>query len=113
MTCKFHKAIGSLTKDRPDAALVYISTLLPVLIGGGLLVETGRLLDLQTSLLERADAVALTGAAELNRRPAVGDASSSVDRATNASNRFGTSGRTKFTMSNVRFLAGLPASKPL
>ena len=119
MTCKLHKLIGSLAKDRHGAALVSVSMLLPVLIGGGLLaVDAGRLYNPQTSLQGGADALALASAAELNRRPAFGGAPSSIDRATNAINnlvqnqsRFGTSGRAKFTVSNVRFLSGLPATE--
>jgi len=117
MGWRFYKRIRSLAKHRHGIALVYLSMLLPVLIGGGLLAtEARRLFGLQTSLHEGADALALAGAAELNLRRAFGCPPSSIDQATNDINnlvqnqsRFGTNGRAKFSVSNVRFLSGLSA----
>jgi hypothetical protein len=109
MTWKLHKLIGSLAKDRRGAALLYVSMLLPVLIGGGLLaIDASRLFNLQTSLQEGADALALAGAAELDRRPAFGGAPSSIDRATNAINNL-VQNQSVF-MHNARFFSNPPAS---
>jgi Flp pilus assembly protein TadG len=56
--------------DRSAMALIYVTILLPVLIGFGLLaVDVGRLTTLQSTLQHGADALALAGAAELDRRP--------------------------------------------
>jgi len=56
--------------DRSAAALVYVTVALPVLIGFGLLaIDVGRLTTLQSTLQHGADALALAGAAELDRRP--------------------------------------------
>src|SRR5438034_831535 len=56
--------------DRSAAALVYVTVALPVLIGFGLLaIDVGRLTTLQSTLQHGADALALAGGAELDRRP--------------------------------------------
>ena len=50
--------------------LVYVTLLLPVLIGTAVLaIDAARLSNLQTFLQNGADALALTGAAELDRKP--------------------------------------------
>src|SRR5947207_12277618 len=57
-------------RDRSAAALVYVTVALPVLIGFGLLaIDIGRLTTLQSTLQHGADALALAGGAELDRRP--------------------------------------------
>lgn len=66
-------------RDRSAAALIYVTITLPVLIGFGLLaVDFGRLTTLQSTLQHGADALALAGAAELDRRP------DAIDRANRA-----------------------------
>ena len=57
-------------RDRSAAALIYVTVALPVLIGFGLLaIDIGRLTTLQSTLQHGADALALAGGAELDRRP--------------------------------------------
>jgi len=57
-------------RDRSAAALIYVTVALPVLIGFGLLaIDVGRLTTLQSTLQHGADALALAGGAELDRRP--------------------------------------------
>jgi hypothetical protein len=107
MTCELHKRFGSIAKDRQDAALFCVSTLLPVLIGGVLLAaEAARLFNLQ--LREGADATALAGAAKPDRRPAFGGTPSSIKRATNAISNL-VQNQSVF-MYNARFFSNLPAS---
>lgn len=56
--------------DRSGMALIYITITLPVIISLGVLaVDLGRLATLQSSLQHGADALALAGAGELDRRP--------------------------------------------
>ena len=56
--------------DRSGAVLIYVTASLPVLIGFGLLaIDVGRLTTLQSTLQHGADALALAGGAELDRRP--------------------------------------------
>lgn len=57
-------------RDRSAMALAYVTIALPVLIGFGLLaIDIGRLTTLQSTLQHGADALALAGGAELDRRP--------------------------------------------
>jgi Flp pilus assembly protein TadG len=70
---------ASLREDSRGIALIYITIALPVIIGFSLLgVDVGRLWSLQSSLQHAADALALAGAAELDRR---NDAIIRADRA--------------------------------
>jgi hypothetical protein len=107
MTCELHKRFGSIAKDRQGAALLCVGTLLPVLIGGVLLVaEAARLFNLQ--LREGAHDLALAGAAKLDGRPAFGGTPSSINRATNAINNL-VQNQSVF-MHNARFFSNPPAS---
>lgn len=98
-------------RDREGGVAVYVGVLLPLLIAGAIVgVDAGRLFTLQTSLQDGADALALAGAAELDRR------SSAIARANNAiatlvenKQKFDSSGLTEVTVSQVRFLKELPA----
>ncbi len=54
-------------RDESGLSLIYVTLSLPVIIGFGMLaVDVGRLTSLQTSLQAGADALALSGAAELD-----------------------------------------------
>ncbi len=56
--------------DTSGISLIYVTMALPVLIGFGLLaIDYGRLTSLHSSLQNGADALALAGAGELDRRP--------------------------------------------
>lgn len=100
--------------DRAEggAVLVWLAILIPVLLGlGTLAVDMSRLFSLQTQLQNAADALALSGAAELN------SSSTSITRSTNAINnlvvnnqRFGANGIGQVAVSSIRFLQALPAS---
>jgi len=69
-----HRGLRSLfrrlRRDERGAVLVYVTIMLPVLVGFGVLaVDAARLSNLATSLQKGADALALAGAAELDRKP--------------------------------------------
>lgn len=56
--------------DESGAIAIYVALMLPFLVGLSLLViDGGRLFNLDTSLQNNVDALALAGAAELDRRP--------------------------------------------
>lgn len=62
--------VRRFNSDRSAVALIYVTVALPVLVGFGLLaIDVGRLTTLQSTLQHGADALALAGAAELDRRP--------------------------------------------
>src|SRR5258708_3955373 len=113
-TCRQARQFGrSLWKDTSGVILPYVTLLLPVIIGLGLLALDGaRLMGLQTQLQNAADAFALAGAAELDRLP------DSIDRANQAINILMKNRNSKnvgdgadfVTMGRRRFLSSLPAS---
>ena len=73
------KALKDLRKDTSGLALIYVTALLPVIIGFSLLaIDVGRLSTLNSTLQHGADALALAGAGELDRRT---DAITRADRA--------------------------------
>src|SRR3989442_14597942 len=64
------RRIGGAYRGRDGTVAIYVTILLPFLIGGALLtVDAGRLHSLQTFLQAGADALALAGAAELDGHP--------------------------------------------
>jgi Flp pilus assembly protein TadG len=104
--------IPGSTKDERGAVLVYVALLLPVLTGTALLVIDGaRLSNLQSFLQNGADALALAGAAELDRRPtAITRANSAMANLIQNNHKFSAVGPATVTIGNVRFLTGLPPS---
>ena len=98
--------------DQSGIALIYVTVALPVLVGFSLLaIDVGRLSSLQSSLQHGADALALAGAGELDRRP---DAIVRANRAiaelvTTNTSLFGTSVVTiDESQVSVRYLATIP-----
>src|SRR6185436_4585386 len=64
------RKISRFRRDDRGAVLIYVTLVMPVLVGFALLaVDAARLQNLQTSLQKGADALALAGAAELDRKP--------------------------------------------
>jgi hypothetical protein len=99
----------------------YVTILLGVIVGVGVLALDGaRYMSLQTQLQQGADALALAGAAELDRMPASAQGSDdSISRATAAINNqtfvvnstiFGAGSAANVQVSAIRFLSALPAS---
>ena len=59
----------SLWQDTSGIILPYVTVMLVVIIGGSLLaVDGSRFMSLQTQMQKAADALALAGARELNRK---------------------------------------------
>src|SRR5580692_6276032 len=60
----------NLWHDRRGTVLPYVAMMLAVIIGlAALAIDASRLMNVQTQLQNAADALALAGAAELDRRP--------------------------------------------
>lgn len=104
-------------RDNRGAVGVYVTVLLPVLIGGALLsVDGARLSSLNSFMQAGADAFALAGAAELDgQSQPTGD--DSITRAKNAINNMmanrnkmalGDSGSASITPATITFLSALP-----
>ncbi|MFN4140911.1 pilus assembly protein TadG-related protein [Aestuariivirga sp.] len=104
----------SLHADQSGMVLIYVTLLLPVIVGFALLaVDVGRFTTLQSSLQHGSDALALAGAAELDRRP------DAITRSESAMNTFITRNKALFTSSaadvgwddvETCYLSALPAS---
>ena len=103
----------SLWKDTSGVILPYVTMLLVVIIGVGLLALDGaRLMGLQTQLQNAADAYALAGAAELDRLPdSIDRANRAIDVLMKNRNSEDVGGGAGFvTVARRRFLSSLPAS---
>ena len=93
------KAARSFWQDTDGIILPYVTVMLVVIVGTSLLaLDGGRSMSLQSQLQKGADALAIAGAAELDRMP------DSTDRAVNAINNlvtnssvFGTGGTANVT----------------
>jgi Flp pilus assembly protein TadG len=104
------KATRSFWHDTDGVILPYVTVMLVVIVGTSLLaLDGGRYMSLQSQLQKGADALAIAGAAELDRMP------DSTDRAVNAVNNlitnssvFGTGGAANVTDSQIRFMSTLP-----
>jgi Flp pilus assembly protein TadG len=66
---RFLHCINTFWNDTSGLMLPYVTVMLPVLVGFGLLALDGaRYMSLQTQMQEAADALALAGARELNQQ---------------------------------------------
>jgi Flp pilus assembly protein TadG len=101
---------SKLWKDTSGVILPYVTIMLVVIVGFSVLALDGaRFVNLQTQLQHGADALALAGAAELNRMP------DSACRATNAINAYirnvyGPQAGENVTATSIRYLSSLPAN---
>src|SRR5579871_306257 len=104
--------IRHLTSDTRGVILPYVTVMLVVVVGVAVLaLDGGRLMSLQTQLQNGADALALAGAAELDRLP------DSEARAVNAINHllanstlFGTGSDRDARIAGIAFYSALPGS---
>ena len=106
------KAARSFWQDTDGIILPYVTVMLVVIVGISLLaLDGGRAISLQSQLQKGADALAIAGAAELDRMP------DSTTRAVNAINNlitnssvFGTGAAANVTDAQIRFIGrDLPA----
>src|SRR5438034_816543 len=98
--------------DTSGIILPYVTMMLVVIVGLSVLALDGaRVMSLQTQLQNGADALALAGAAELDRLPdAETRARTAIERLPTNSTRFGSGANRTITASNIQFYRRLPAS---
>jgi len=98
--------------DTTGAVAIYVTIMLPVLIGVSLLaVDASRLYNLQSLLQKGADALALAGAAELDRRlTAITRSNNAIANLVQNQHKFAVGGVASIAVSQVRFLSALPAN---
>ena len=103
---------ATFARDTRGTVILYVTILLPALIGFGLLaVDGGRLFNLQTSLQAAADAFALAGAAELDgRADAIARANNAIDTLVQNRSKFSVAGLANVTVASRRYLRELPAN---
>jgi len=105
------RALG-FPRDERGAVLIYVTLLMPVLVGFALLaVDAARLQNLQTSLQKGADALALAGATELDRKPtAIERADAAIANLVANKHKFSTVGLAAVAVAGKRYLSSLPTS---
>src|SRR5215467_9944163 len=98
--------------DTSGVILPYVTVMLVVIVGLSVLALDGaRFMSLQTQLQNGADALALAGAAELDRLPdAERRARTAIQRLLTNSTLFGAGASRIIKVSNVQFYRRLPAS---
>jgi len=102
----------ALWDDTSGVILPYVTIMLVVIVGLSVLALDGaRLMSLQTQLQNGADALALAGAAELDRLPdAETRARTAIERLLTNSTTFGSGASRTIAVSNIKFYSRLPAS---
>ena len=102
----------ALWDDRSGAILPYVALMLIAIIGlAALAIDGSRLMNVQTQLQNAVDALALAGAAELDRRPdSIIRARAAIDNL--VANSVAGTGQVA-EVSNVEFLQSLPVSEDL
>jgi Flp pilus assembly protein TadG len=101
---------GAFWNDTSGVILPYVTVMLVVIVGLSVLALDGaRLMSLQTQLQNGADALALAGAAELDRLPdAETRAGTAIQRLLTNSTLFGSRDSRTITVSNIKFYSRLP-----
>jgi hypothetical protein len=114
-SCRVAAEISSSARafwnDTNGIILPYVTLLLVVIVGLSVLALDGsRYMSLQTQLQKGADALALAGAAELDRTPtAIQRATNAIDNLVTNSSLFGSGSDRNVRVGRVKFLRTLPA----
>jgi hypothetical protein len=105
------RLIKAFWGDTDGVILPYVTMMLVVIVGVSVLALDGsRYMSLQTQLQNGADALALAGAAELDRTPtAIERATKAVDSLITNSSLFGSGPGRNVQVARIRFLSSLPA----
>jgi Flp pilus assembly protein TadG len=108
---KIAHSIKRFRGDTDGIILPYVTMMLVVIVGVSVLALDGsRYMSLQTQLQNGADALALAGAAELDRTPtAIERATNAVDSLITNSSLFGKGSGRNVQVARIRFLSSLPA----
>src|SRR5215467_418529 len=106
------QSLKSLWNDTSGIILPYVTMMLVVIVGLSVLALDGaRVMSLQTQLQNGADALALAGAAELDRLPdAETRARTAIERLLTNSTLFGPQASRTIAVSKIQFYSRLPAS---
>jgi len=112
MTEKTTRFAKTLWSDTSGIILPYVTLMLVAIVGLAVLALDGaRYMSLQTQLQNGADALALAGAAELDRLPDAEDRAINAIRSLLAnSSLFGTGANRNVQVANIQFFSQLPAS---
>jgi Flp pilus assembly protein TadG len=104
--------VKAFWNDSSGIVLPYVTILIVVIVGLAVLALDGaRLMSLQTQLQNGADALALAGAAELDRLPdAEMRARTAIERLLTNSTSFGSGANTNIAVTNIQFYSRLPAN---
>jgi hypothetical protein len=107
---KITQSIRALWGDTDGVILPYVTLMLVVIVGVSVLALDGsRYMSLQTQLQNGADALALAGAAELDRTPtAIERATHAINRLISNSSLFGSAADRNVRVAHVNFLRSLP-----
>src|SRR5262252_3948880 len=106
------RIISGVNRDRNGSVAIYVTVLMPFLIGGALLtVDAARLYSLNSFLQAGADALALAGAAELDGHPdAITRADNAIANLVTNQMRLGDAGTSNITVSVKHYLSSIPNS---
>ena len=107
---KIAQSIKAFWGDTDGVILPYVTVMLVVIVGVSVLALDGsRYMSLQTQLQNGADALALAGAAELDRTPtAIERASRAINRLVTNSSLFGSGLDRNVRVARINFLRSLP-----
>src|SRR5438105_1058390 len=111
VAAKIAQSIKALWGDTDGVILPYVTVMLVVIVGVSVLALDGaRYMSLQTQLQNGADALALAGAAELDRLPtSINRATDAIDNLVTNSSLFGSGPDRNVRVARTRFLRTLPA----
>ena len=110
VAAKIAQSIKAFWGDTDGVILPYVTLMLVVIIGVSVLALDGsRYMSLQTQLQNGADALALAGAAELDRTPtAIERATRAINRLVTNSSLFGSGSDRNVRVARINFLRSLP-----
>jgi hypothetical protein len=110
VAAKIARSIKAFWGDTDGVILPYVTLMLVVIIGVSVLAPDGsRYMSLQTQLQNGADALALAGAAELDRTPtAIERATRAINRLVTNSSLFGSGSDRNVRVARINFLRTLP-----
>jgi Putative Flp pilus-assembly TadE/G-like len=110
VAAKFAQSVKAFWGDTEGVILPYVTLMLVAIIGVSVLTLDGsRYMSLQTQLQNGADALALAGAAELDRTPtAIERASRAINRLVTNSSLFGSELDRNVRVARINFLRTLP-----
>jgi hypothetical protein len=108
---KMAQSLKALWGDTNGIILPYVTLMLVAIIGvSALALDGSRYMSLQTQLQNGADALALAGAAELDRMPtAIDRAMKAIDNLVTNSSLFGSGSERNVQVARINFLSSLPA----